>query len=145
MRYNRLGFLLFAIIALPGLAHATSYPATSLLGGEVQQSVGNNQCYLARGFSSFQRNDAAKTAYVSVSEMVANGLPVPSQMTMTFATATTGTLQFAFLDSAAGGFQNAPFTAYSQSYSTATKALHVAFKVAFPNCNLIIHGIYASP
>jgi hypothetical protein len=145
MRYGCLGFLIFAIIALPGVAHATAYPATSLLGGEVQQTVGNNQCYLARGFSSFQRNNAATTAHVSFGEMVANGLPVPSQMTMTFATTTTGKLQFAFLGSASGGFQNAPFTAYTQSYSTATKALHVTFKVAFPNCSLTIHGVYASP
>jgi hypothetical protein len=142
MRPCPLGFLFAAALGAPGLAQAVTYPATTLLSGEVAKSVVNNQCYIERSTSLFQRNGAAGKAYVVISEMVAGGHPVNGQIYLLFNSTTGGTVHLAYLDSASAGLQNAPFSGYSQTYAAETKLLRMQFKIAFPGCTLLVNGVY---
>lgn len=145
MRSRTFGFLFVTALAVPGLAEAVTYPATTVLSGEVAQSVVGSQCYIGRSASLFQRNGAAGKAFVVVSEMVAGGHPVNGQISLVFSTATGGTVRLAYLDSASAGLQNAPFSAYSQTYAAASKIFRTQFRIAFPGCTLSVSGVYASP
>jgi hypothetical protein len=145
MRFCTIG--LFSIVALcsSGVAQAVTYPANILLGGEVQQSVISNQCYIARGSSSFQRNGAANRASVTISEMVANGHQLNGRMILVFTSTTGGTAHFNFATAYPTNIQVAPFSGYSQTYAPATKGLHTQFTIDFPGCALPVSAVYTSP
>jgi hypothetical protein len=145
MRQRTFAFLLVAALGAPALARAVTYPATSVLSGEVAQSVVSGQCYIGRSTSLFQRNGAVAKAYVVISEMVASGHPANGQIELIFSSTTGGTVRLAYLDSASAGLQNAPFSGYSQTYNAATKVFRTQFKIAFPSCTLLVDGVYASP
>jgi hypothetical protein len=145
MRLCTLGILLAAGLGFPGLAPAVTYPADTLLAGEVAQKVISNQCYIVRGSSDFLRNGAADRAFVTISDMVADGYELNGHIILVFTSTTGGTAHFNFATTYPSNIQVVPFTAYSQSYASATKSFHAQFNLNFPNCSLPVSGVYTSP
>ena len=128
----------------PGLAQAQT-PPDALLGGQVEQSVVSNQCYIARGSSEFQRNGAGAKAVVTFPEMVAAGYPLNGQMLLTFGTSVGGSVRFDYATAYPANIQVVSFRAYGQAYNSTTKILTVHFSVIFPGCTLPVHATYYSP
>ena len=145
MRSCMIGLLSIAAIAGPGVAQAVTYPADTLLSGEVDQSVVSNQCYIARGSSDFLRNGAANRAFVTIQEMVANGYELNGHMILVFTSTTAGTAHFNLAGAYPSNIQVAPFSGYSQTYAPTTKSLRAQFTINFAGCTLPVSGVYTSP
>jgi hypothetical protein len=129
-----------SVVALAAsAAHAANYPSINLLPGETAQSVVSNLCYIVRGPSVFERNNAGTVAYVTVAEMTANGSPMNGKMNLRFTSTTAGTVAFAY-----GNIATANFTNYAQNYDLATKFLTVHFTLSFSGCTLPVYASYAS-
>jgi hypothetical protein len=145
MRAFTLGLLVFGGLGISRLAYAVTYPATTTLVGEIAQSVVGNQCYIARGGSEFPRNEAAKTGFVTIPEMVAAGYALNGRITLAFTTTDSGQARFPFGDAYPANIQVVPFSGYSQAYMAATKVLNIRFTITFPGCTLPVHATYNSP
>jgi hypothetical protein len=145
MRACTIGPVFLAAFALSGAARAVTYPAATLLGGEVAQAVLSNQCYIVRGASQFQRNGAANTAFVSVSEMVAGGYELNGRISLAFATTTSGNAHLPYSSAYPANVQIAPFSGYSQTYNPTNKGFTAQFTINFPGCSLPVHVTYNSP
>jgi hypothetical protein len=145
MRVCTIGLLSSAVFGLAAPAHAATYPVATLIGGEVQQAVVSNQCYVVRGSSEFQRNGGANTAFVTVSEMVAAGYALNGHIGLVFTTAASGTAHFPFSGAYPPNFQVVAFHGYSQTYAPATKGFVAKFILDFPGCALPVLATYNSP
>jgi hypothetical protein len=140
-----MGLLCLSAAGLPASAQADTYPATTVLLGEVSGSVVSNQCYIVRGAGDFLRNGAANKAYVTIPEMTAAGYELNGRLALAFTSATAGTTTANYATAYPTNIQTGSFQNYSQTYNATTKALTVHFTLIYPNCTLQVYGFYASP
>jgi hypothetical protein len=124
---------------------ADTYPPTTVLIGEVSQSVVSNQCYVIRGAGAFLRNGSAKKAFIAIPEMTAAGYQLDGRITLVFTSATGGTTAVNYAAAYPTTIQAASFQNYNQSYNIAAKTLAVHFTLNFPDCALPVNATFASP
>jgi hypothetical protein len=130
---------------LPASVRADTYPPTTVLLGEVSQSVVSNQCYIVRGAGDFLRNGVANKAYITIPEMTAAGYQLDGRLTLGFTSATGGTTTANYAAAYPTTIQTASFQNYTQTYNATTKTLTVHFTLVYPNCSLPVYGYYVSP
>jgi hypothetical protein len=126
-------------------AGADTYPPTTVLIGEISQSVVSNQCYIARGAGAFLRNGGANKAFIVIPEMTAAGYQLNGRITLVFTSATGGTTAVNYAAAYPAAIQAAPFQSYNQTYNVAAKTLAVHFTLNFPDCTLPVNATFASP
>jgi len=145
VRVPIIGLCLLVIASASHTALAVTYPATTLLSGEVGQTVLYNQCYIVRGASTFQRNTSANRAFISISEMTAAGYQLNGKLNLTFTDSTTGTVHFGYAAAYPSDIQDTTFANYSQTYNATSNLLTVHFTLGFPSCALQVDASYLSP
>jgi hypothetical protein len=145
VRNTVLGLLCSVAAGLPASVRADTYPPTTVLIGEVSQSVVSNQCYIVRGASDFLRNGGANKAYITIPEMTADGYQLNGRLTLAFTSTTGGTTTANYAAAYPTNIQTASFQNYSETYNATTKALTVHFTLTYPNCTLQVYGYFASP
>jgi len=144
VRNRVLGFLCFTAVGIAATVRADTYPPTTMLIGEISQSVVNNQCYIVRGASQFMRY-ANHKGFIAIPEMTAAGYQLDGRITLTFSTADAGTVLTNYATGYPADIQTASFTNYSQTFNAAAKMLTVHFKLTFPNCTLPVNAVFATP
>jgi hypothetical protein len=137
------GLLVAAALGLPP-ARATTYPAVTLLSGQMSQTVVSNLCYIVRGPTEFQRNGGASKAFVTIAEMAADGFQLNGKVNLAFSDAASGTANFAYTPVYPADIRSVTFQNYSQSYNATSKILTVHFRLTFPNCVLPVFANYTS-
>ena len=145
MRVPIIGLCFLVAASAPHAAQAVTYPATTLLSGEVSQTVVDNQCYIVRGASTFQRNTSANRAFISVSEMNAAGYQLNGKFNLAFTDSSTGTAHFSYATAYPSDIQDTTFANYSQTYNATSKLVTVHFTLGFPSCALQVYANYTSP
>jgi len=144
MRKIVLGFLCLAAVGTTAAARADTYPPTTELIGEVSQSVVSNQCYIVRGDSQFLRY-ANHKGFITIPEMTVAGYQLNGRITLSFSSATGGTVLTNYATDYPTTIQTASFTNYNQTYNANAKSLNVRFKLVFPNCTLPVTAVFATP
>jgi hypothetical protein len=145
VRNTILGLLCLAAAGASASVRADTYPPTTVLIGEISQSIVNNQCYIVRGGGAFLRNGGANRAFVAIPEMTAAGYQLDGRITLVFTSATAGTTAVNYAAAYPATIQAASFQNYNQSYNTAAKTLAVHFTLNFPDCTLPVNATFASP
>jgi hypothetical protein len=143
VRIFALGLLFVTALGVPA-ARAVTYPAVTLLPGQMSQTVVSNLCYIVRGPTEFQRNDGASKASVTIAEMAADGYQLNGKVNLIFSDATSGSASFDYAPSYPADIQSVTFQNYSQTYNATAKTLTVHFKLSFPNCVLPVAARYTS-
>lgn len=143
----RVAICCFTLLAASiSIARAQQPLPTTLLGGEARQSLAAN-CYINRGFATFQRNfnlvpKAGTKAVVSFSEFVLGSGTINTswdlsgQAIMTFTSATAGTIRFKDLPTAPSNVANGTFAYYVEAYDSARAQFAIVFRVNVGSCSL---------
>jgi len=132
----------------PSVVQAQTFPPNALIGGGTKLSVAGTSfggsCYVDRGFSGFQRNNADPLAVISFSTLVDSKVwDLSGVAVMTFTSSTAGNILF---KNTAGSppyppnVRNPLFSNFSQSFVNGQ--LTVTFDISFPDCTLHILGAY---
>jgi len=141
VRIFALGLLFAAAPGLPA-ARAVTYPAVTVLPGQISQIVVSNLCYIVRGPTEFQRNNGANKASLTIAEMTADGFQLNGKVNLIFSDTNSGSANFDYAPSYPTDIQSVTFQNYSQTYNATTKLLTVHFKLSFPNCLLPVAAKY---
>jgi len=151
--------LLGALSPLPALATALGPPAATYVFGTldappVSETNGNKEytCTLVNTIASSEmRSNGLGAVTFSMSDPIQyfNNVALytyGSYATMTFASASTGTIRFIreIVDSVGTKpiVQTFDFVSYTQEFKASTETLTLSFTIDFPNCPLAVSGIY---
>jgi len=148
---------ILATLLLPSAASAVaqsppSIPIIGTVAGTLTR--GANWCAVERGTSIFQRAGSG-SARIAVPEITYTAVPTTPPATplyytlagrvqLIFSTATTGTAYFDYVTSYPTTISRPTFTGYKQTYSSGSRVLTVTFVLNFPDCSVVVAGVYRS-
>jgi hypothetical protein len=106
---------------------------TGVLVGEIARN-GSAQCFLNRGFSTFQRNfnvavAAGTKAVISFPSAFCQGHELGGVAVLTFSGSNSGTIQFKRASDTTLGSQGTAFSNYSETYVSNTHEIIVKFDI----------------
>ncbi|QGM46353.1 hypothetical protein [Methylocystis heyeri] len=135
MRLHWLIALGFFVGSAP--AFAQSAP-NAMLGGEMAQA-GKNDCFVNRGYSTFQRNFASSVsagtkAVITLPGAYCQGADLSGQAVLIFNNATSGNIRFKRFPNSVAGSAGLSFANYAETVNAADREITVQFDIvgAFP-------------